>query len=106
MAALALLAVAPMAACSLGATIGRHSVAYNATVEAATDAVLVANGHHWDARWPEPAYPGTFEGEQIHAHDYRSRDQLAGRDVVVVGAGNSAMDISVESSYVARTTTW
>ena len=22
------------------------------------DAVLVANGHHWDARWPEPAYPG------------------------------------------------
>ena len=21
------------------------------------DAVLVANGHHWDARWPEPAYP-------------------------------------------------
>ena len=22
------------------------------------DAVLVANGHHWDPRWPEPAYPG------------------------------------------------
>src|SRR6201999_1303914 len=21
-------------------------------------AVLVANGHHWDARWPEPAFPG------------------------------------------------
>jgi dimethylaniline monooxygenase (N-oxide forming) len=70
------------------------------------DAVLVANGHHWDPRWPEPAYPGTFDGEQIHAHDYRSADQLAGRDVVVVGAGNSAMDIAVESSSTARTTTW
>ncbi|SEB46646.1 Predicted flavoprotein CzcO associated with the cation diffusion facilitator CzcD [Nocardioides exalbidus] len=70
------------------------------------DAVLVANGHHWDARWPEPAYPGTFDGQQIHAHDYRSADQLAGRDVVVVGAGNSAMDIAVQSSLVARTTTW
>jgi dimethylaniline monooxygenase (N-oxide forming) len=70
------------------------------------DAVLVANGHHWDPRWPEPAYPGTFDGEQIHAHDYRTGDQLAGRDVVVVGAGNSAMDIAVESSFVARTTTW
>ena len=70
------------------------------------DAVLVANGHHWDPRWPQPAYPGTFAGEQIHSHDYRSGDQLAGRDVVVVGAGNSAMDIAVESSYVARTTTW
>lgn len=70
------------------------------------DAVLVANGHHWDPRWPEPAYPGTFDGEQIHAHDYRSADQLAGRDVVVVGAGNSAMDIAVEASSAARTTTW
>ena len=70
------------------------------------DAVLVANGHHWDPRWPEPAYPGTFDGEQLHAHDYRSREQLAGRDVVVVGAGNSAMDIAVEASHSARTTTW
>ena len=22
------------------------------------DALLVANGHHWDPRWPEPAFPG------------------------------------------------
>src|SRR5262249_2467254 len=27
------------------------------------DALLVANGHHWDPRWPEPAFPGTFDGE-------------------------------------------
>ena len=66
------------------------------------DAVLVANGHHWDPRWPDPAYPGTFDGDQLHAHDYRSGDQLAGRDVVVVGAGNSAMDISVEGAHRAR----
>ncbi|GAA4108503.1 NAD(P)/FAD-dependent oxidoreductase [Knoellia locipacati] len=66
------------------------------------DAVLVANGHHWDPRWPDPAYPGTFDGEQIHAHDYRSADQLRGRDVVVVGSGNSALDISVEAGRVAR----
>jgi dimethylaniline monooxygenase (N-oxide forming) len=65
-------------------------------------AVLVANGHHWDPRWPEPSYPGHFSGEQLHAHDYRSGDQLDGRDVVVVGAGNSAMDIAVEGSYRAN----
>ena len=65
-------------------------------------AVMVANGHHWDARWPEPEYPGRFDGEQIHAHDYRSGDQLEGRDVVVVGAGNSALDIAVEGSHRAR----
>lgn len=66
------------------------------------DYVMVANGHHWDARWPDPAYPGHFDGDQIHAHDYRSGDQLDGRDVVVVGAGNSAMDIAVEGSCRAR----
>src|SRR3712207_4577744 len=28
------------------------------------DALVVANGHHWDPRWPEPAFPGadTFTG--------------------------------------------
>src|SRR5690625_2254334 len=47
---------------------------------------------------PTPAYPGHFDGDQIHAHDYRSGDQLDGRDVVVVGAGNSARDRAVECS--------
>lgn len=66
------------------------------------DAVIVANGHHWDARWPDPPYPGDFEGEQIHSHDFRSADQLEGRDVVVVGSGNSAMDIAVAAGQRAR----
>lgn len=51
---------------------------------------------------PNPPYPGTFDGEQIHAHNYRSGDQLEGREVVVVGAGNSAMDIAVEGSFRAK----
>ncbi len=70
------------------------------------DMLVVANGHHWDKRWPEPAFPGsdTFEGIQMHAHDYRDNEFLAGKDVVVLGMGNSAMDIAVESSYVARST--
>jgi dimethylaniline monooxygenase (N-oxide forming) len=69
------------------------------------DALLVANGHHWDPRWPEPTVPGTFDGEQIHAHDYKEPGSLAGRRVVVVGMGNSAMDIAVDASYHARSTT-
>ncbi|MFN8151305.1 MAG: NAD(P)-binding domain-containing protein [Solirubrobacterales bacterium] len=70
------------------------------------DAVVVANGHHWDARWPEPAFPGsdTFEGEQIHAHDYKDESQLRDKDVVVLGMGNSAMDIAVDASYHAKST--
>jgi cation diffusion facilitator CzcD-associated flavoprotein CzcO len=69
-------------------------------------AVLVANGHHWDARWPEPAFPGAdeFAGEQIHAHEYREPEILRGKRVLVLGIGNSAVDIAVESSRIADKT--
>ncbi|HEV2858290.1 MAG TPA: NAD(P)-binding domain-containing protein [Solirubrobacterales bacterium] len=69
-------------------------------------AVLVANGHHWDPRWPEPAFPGAdeFEGEQLHAHHYREPDVLRGKRVLVLGLGNSATDIAVESSRIAEKT--
>ena len=65
------------------------------------DAVLVANGHHWDMRWPEPAFPGadTTKIEQIHAHQYKDEAQLDGKRIVVLGMGNSAMDIAVDASY-------
>jgi dimethylaniline monooxygenase (N-oxide forming) len=67
------------------------------------DAVVVANGHHWDPRMPEPAFPGadSFAGEQLHAHHYVHADDWKGKNVVVLGMGNSAMDIAVEASYVA-----
>jgi thioredoxin reductase len=70
------------------------------------DALLVANGHHWDQRWPEPAFPGadTFKGTQMHAHAYLDNSIFAGKDVVILGMGNSAMDLAVESSYVAANT--
>jgi cation diffusion facilitator CzcD-associated flavoprotein CzcO len=68
--------------------------------ELAVDGVVVANGHNWDPRWPDPTYPGHFDGEQLHAHDYRSADQFRGKRVLVVGMGNSAMDIAVDASYV------
>ena len=72
------------------------------------DALVIANGHHWDPRWPEPAFPGQerFAGDQLHSHHYTGEDQALFRDrsIVVLGMGNSAMDIAVESSFVARHT--
>jgi dimethylaniline monooxygenase (N-oxide forming) len=69
-------------------------------------AVLVANGHHWNPRWPEPPFPGSdqFAGEQIHVHHYREPDVLVGKRVLVLGIGNSAVDIAVESSRIAEKT--
>jgi dimethylaniline monooxygenase (N-oxide forming) len=72
------------------------------------DALMVANGHHWDPRWPEPAFPGAgeFAGLQLHSHEYTGEDPSLFRDkrVVVLGMGNSAMDIAVEASFSAAAT--
>jgi cation diffusion facilitator CzcD-associated flavoprotein CzcO len=69
-------------------------------------AVLVCNGHHWKPRRPEPPFPGAedFAGEQLHAHFYREPDVLVGKRVLVLGIGNSAVDIAVESSRIAEKT--
>ncbi|MFV0405967.1 MAG: NAD(P)-binding domain-containing protein, partial [Propioniciclava sp.] len=68
--------------------------------------VMVCSGHHWDKRWPEPPFPGAdeFAGTQIHAHDYRTPEIFEGKRVLVLGIGNSATDIAVESSRVAEAT--
>jgi dimethylaniline monooxygenase (N-oxide forming) len=74
-----------------------------ARVETRTyDAVIVANGHHWDPRWPDPPFPGRFDGVVMHAHAYDTPELFTGKRVVVLGMGNSAMDIAVEASYVAE----
>lgn len=65
------------------------------------DAVAVCNGHHWDPRWPTPPHPGTFAGKQMHAASYIdpfSPIDMRDKSVLVVGMGNSAMDISCELS--------
>ncbi|MEU0098662.1 NAD(P)-binding domain-containing protein [Streptomyces sp. NPDC006267] len=69
-------------------------------------AVLVANGHHWAPRLPDPAVPGAedFEGLAVHSHDYRVPDPYAGRRVLVIGMGNSACEIAAEVSRSAART--
>ena len=54
-----------------------------------------------------PDYPGAdlFEGRQLHTRDYRAAEEFAGRHVVVVGGGISAIQLLDEVSRVT-TTTW
>jgi dimethylaniline monooxygenase (N-oxide forming) len=66
------------------------------------DVVAVANGHHWDPAWPDPPFPGEFDGTVLHAHHYIDAGDWHGKNVVVLGMGNSAMDIAVEASEVAN----
>jgi cation diffusion facilitator CzcD-associated flavoprotein CzcO len=63
------------------------------------DFLVVGNGHHWDPRFPD--FPGTFDGETIHSHHYidpQTPLDMAGKRVLVVGIGNSAVDIVSELS--------
>ena len=87
---------------------GRWEVSTDRGATRGYDALVVANGHHWDPRLPEPPFPGQerFAGTQLHSHDYKGDDPELFRDksVVVLGMGNSAMDIAVESSFSARAT--
>ncbi len=68
------------------------------------DALVVANGHHWDPRLPDPPFPGHFDGVTMHSHAYVDPEPMRDRRVLVLGIGNSAMDIAVEVSAVARRT--
>jgi dimethylaniline monooxygenase (N-oxide forming) len=62
------------------------------------DNVIIANGHHWNPRFPDPAFKGNFTGEVLHSHYYREVEQIRGKDILVVGIGNSAVDIACEAA--------
>ncbi|XP_027514284.1 dimethylaniline monooxygenase [N-oxide-forming] 5-like isoform X1 [Corapipo altera] len=68
------------------------------------DAVLVCSGHHTDAHLPLNTFPGLekFEGSYLHSRDYKSPQPFSGKRVVVVGTGNSGIDIAVELSHTAK----
>lgn len=79
---------------------GRWRVELDAGESRLYAGVVVAIGHHWARRMP--TYPGHFEGKLIHSKDYRSPELLRDERVLVIGGGNSACDIAVEASRVAR----
>ncbi len=64
------------------------------------DALVVCNGHHWLPRMPQ--YKGNFSGEFIHSHEVKKFSRFADKRVLVIGGGNSACDVAVESSRVAQ----
>ena len=65
-------------------------------------AVIAANGHLSDPRLAE--FAGDFDGEQMHSHHYRTAEPFAGKNVLVIGIGNSAVDIAVDVCKSAKRT--
>jgi len=66
------------------------------------DHLVVANGHHWEPRMP--SYPGRFQGNLLHSHDFKRAEPFRNKRVLVIGGGNSACDVAVETSRVSAAT--
>lgn len=61
----------------------------------------------WDRPyWPHIVGRETFAGRQLHTHDFWSAEDFRGSDVVVVGAGTSAVQFLLQLQGVAARTTW
>lgn len=65
--------------------------------EAVFAGVMIANGTLAEPNIPQ--FQGRFDGELIHAAEYRRPQQFAGKQVLIVGAGNSGCDIAVDAIH-------
>lgn len=66
------------------------------------DSVVVANGHQ--STPAHPSWASRFSREYLHSHAYREPSFLRDKRVLVVGVGNSALDIAADACTVARKT--
>ena len=79
---------------TIGFASGSRSVKY--------DRIVIANGHQ--AMPVHPSFASSFSGEYLHSRDYRVPEKFAGKRVLVVGTGNSALDIAADVCSGAFTT--
>ncbi|XP_004955727.2 flavin-containing monooxygenase FMO GS-OX-like 8 [Setaria italica] len=66
------------------------------------DAVVVANGHYSQPRLPKIQGMGEWSRRQLHSHSYRVPDPYRDETVVIVGCGDSGLDIALDLSGVAK----
>jgi len=66
------------------------------------DGVVAASGHQSSPRHPPEVK--TYTGEYLHAHDYRVPEPFARKRVLVIGPGNSGVDIAADLCTVTEQT--
>ncbi|NXU87051.1 FMO1 monooxygenase, partial [Xiphorhynchus elegans] len=92
------------------ATTGQWSVVTEADgkqVSHVFDAIMVCSGNFSEPSLPLHCFPGIerFQGQYFHSRQYKHPDLFQGKHVLVVGMGNSGVDIAVEASRVASKVT-
>jgi len=66
------------------------------------DAVVIGTGHQGKPLHPE--WASEFKGEYLHAHNYRVPEPFRDKRVLVVGMGNSAVDIASDICTMTKAT--
>lgn len=66
--------------------------------------VINATGTWENPHIPEYSGAASFTGRQLHTRDYRTPDEFAGKHVLIVGGGISAVQLLDQISQVTRTT--
>lgn len=62
--------------------------------------VICATGSQWHPKMPK--FEGEFTGEIAHSQTYRSPERFKGKNVLIVGAGNSGCDIACDAAANAK----
>lgn len=70
------------------------------------DAVLVCNGHYTTPKYVYHEGQNDFAGMQLHSHDYRNAAIFKDESVLVIGAGPSGTDLTIEIAKTAKKVTW
>lgn len=83
---------------------GRFVVHTSTGEELAAAGVVAASGAFDNPHLPRLPGQDDFAGEVLHVADYRRTDRFVGRRIVVVGGGNSAVQVGHELSQVAAVT--
>ncbi|XP_075498896.1 putative indole-3-pyruvate monooxygenase YUCCA10 [Primulina tabacum] len=66
--------------------------------------LVVATGESCDASWPEIEGLRSFNGEVLHSTQYKNGKKFKDKSVLVVGSGNSGMEISLDLANSGATT--
>lgn len=62
--------------------------------------LICANGVTWEPN--QVSFNGNFNGEIRHSVTYRRAEEFTGKRVLIVGAGNSGVDIACDAAFSAK----
>ncbi|WKY09932.1 hypothetical protein Q1695_002356 [Nippostrongylus brasiliensis] len=69
------------------------------------DKVMLCTGHHAEPLHPQLRDIEKFKGRIMHAYDYTDTKGYEGKNVFLLGIGNSALDIAVDLAKITKSVT-